>query len=441
MYEWAAGPGRPLEEVVAHQPLLAAPEAPQLRAGHEEDAPHGEPARRLARAVGLGQDRQHLVPAHVQVGEPGLAGAPVVVAGDAPVAGDDEVALEVEQQVVGGHLAAGEEVGRHPVGPVLHLERVGELTMREDVDEEPSAGSEPARHPGQHGLVVAQVLEHLHREDPVEPLRRVEGAGVGGDDRDVAEAARPGPRLDEALLAPAVGDGGDGAAREALGQVKGQRAPAAAQLQQPHPVRHLRPRHRQGQHGVVGGGQVLGPAPPQAAAVLEARAEHLLEEGGRDLVVLLVGGVGPDGDVGGAAGRHPGHPARQAGHRPAGPLLAEPLAQEAPDPEAHQRVWQEAALGQRERPGTGEGRPDAVGRWRWGFMGAAGHGAAPSPGRDGECSSRPRPDRWQVRPGQHLDGCWTKIAHGSRSGRPDEPCGWRPRRATRPPGRGAQGSP
>jgi hypothetical protein len=83
------------------------------------------------------------------------------------------------------------------------------------VDEELAARREPARHPGQHVLVVAQVLEHLHREDPVEPPGGVEDLGVGGDDRDVAEAAGAGPPLDEAPLVAAVRDGRDGGAARA----------------------------------------------------------------------------------------------------------------------------------------------------------------------------------------------------------------------------------
>ena len=107
----------------------------------------------------------------------------------APVLFDAEVVLEVEQQIVGGHLAAGEKVAGHPVVGAFVLVVVGVAAVREDVDEELAAGREPAGDFGKQELVVFHVLEHLDAHDAVELRGDVEDVHVARDDGEILESA------------------------------------------------------------------------------------------------------------------------------------------------------------------------------------------------------------------------------------------------------------
>ena len=61
--------------------------------------------------------------------------------------------------------------------------------MAEDVQEEPPAGGQPGRDALQQPAVVADVLEHLHRDDAVVPPGRGEGVDVRREDGHVGETA------------------------------------------------------------------------------------------------------------------------------------------------------------------------------------------------------------------------------------------------------------
>ena len=103
-----------------------------------------------------------------------------------------------------------------------------------------------------------------------------------------------------------VGHGGDPAAREPLGDEERERSPAAAEVEDAHAVFEARALAGEREHRLFGGGQVVHAVRPQAAAVLEARPQELLEEGRGQLVVLPVGRIlmdreRPGGEGGGVA--------------------------------------------------------------------------------------------------------------------------------------------
>src|SRR6266516_8229139 len=120
------------EAVVRDEPFAPAAVAPQLCAGEEEDAPVGEPGAGAARAVRPGEHLQDGRTIRVQPVDPRLGGAAVVLAADAPVCFEHEIALEPRQEVVRGHRPPGEELPRHPAV----LVGVREWAVREDVAEE-----------------------------------------------------------------------------------------------------------------------------------------------------------------------------------------------------------------------------------------------------------------------------------------------------------------
>ena len=61
-------------------------------------------------------------------------------AADVPVPLDTEILLKVEQQIVRGHLAAGEEITGHPVTGAAVEIVISKLAMGKDMDEELAAG-------------------------------------------------------------------------------------------------------------------------------------------------------------------------------------------------------------------------------------------------------------------------------------------------------------
>jgi hypothetical protein len=128
------------------------------------------------------------------------------------------------------------------------------------------------------------VLEHLDRGDAVETAVGVEDVRVGRDHLDVGGC----PRADELALHRRVGDREDARAGIALGEPQRERAPAAAEIEDLHPVLDPRAAAGQVEHRLFRVRERFDPGRPVARAVLHARTEDELEELGRQLVVLLV---------------------------------------------------------------------------------------------------------------------------------------------------------
>ena len=123
------------------------------------------------------------------------------------------------------------------------------------------------------------------------PLGR-ERVDVGRDDLEI----RVAEAVDECLLRGRVRHGEDPARRVVLGDPAGERAPAAAEVEHVHPVLDPGAGAGEREHRLLGVGERLDAAGPEAARVLAPRPEHELEELGRKLVVLVVRGVRLDCD-------------------------------------------------------------------------------------------------------------------------------------------------
>src|SRR5271165_2159316 len=101
-----------------HQPLLAACVTPKFGAGHKEDSPAHQPSPRFALAssplqicgMGFSEKVEDFLVVAIQVLQPRFRSFLVVLSVEPPVVDDVEIALKIEQQVVAGHDAAGEEV-------------------------------------------------------------------------------------------------------------------------------------------------------------------------------------------------------------------------------------------------------------------------------------------------------------------------------------------
>src|SRR5664279_4255345 len=136
-----------------NHPLLAACVAKKFGAGHEEDAPSYQPLAGLALAVsasqmcgvGVGKKVEDLRAVAVHFLQPRLRSLLIVTAVEPPMVQDVKIALKIQQQIVAGHDAAGEEVPCHPVAGIARLKRIRELPMGEDVDEEQSVRLHPRR--------------------------------------------------------------------------------------------------------------------------------------------------------------------------------------------------------------------------------------------------------------------------------------------------------
>ena len=117
--------------------------------------------------------------------------------------------LEVQGQAGARHDAAGEEVAAHPVVCVAIDEGVRHAAVHEDVQEELSLRSQPPADAREEAPVVAHVLEHLDRHDPVETLVDVEIVHVAGQHLDVAASAPARLCEDELALRLRIGNGDD----------------------------------------------------------------------------------------------------------------------------------------------------------------------------------------------------------------------------------------
>src|SRR4051812_3175672 len=103
------------KQIVAHEPLLAPAIAPKFGAAHVEDSPIGPPFFGLRTSVGLREERHDFRAMRVHIAEPVLGGALIMRAVHFPVGHCLEVVLKLQQQIVRGHLSAGEKITAHPV--------------------------------------------------------------------------------------------------------------------------------------------------------------------------------------------------------------------------------------------------------------------------------------------------------------------------------------
>ena len=150
---------------MADSPLLAAAIAEQLGTGDVEEPPAVDPDLRLGAVDGL-EDVADIIGLAILDGEPGFQRLLVVGAVHHPALLEREIVLIAQQQIIGRHGAAGEEVARHPVVLAFILEGIGVLAMGEDMDEEPAIGLEPSGDAAHERLVIAHMLEHFHRHHP-----------------------------------------------------------------------------------------------------------------------------------------------------------------------------------------------------------------------------------------------------------------------------------
>lgn len=121
-------------------PFVAVFVSPEFCTGHVEAPPPDPPFCGVSFAICFGDERLEYVGVFIHEGEPGVGGFFVVLTRDLPVVIYFEVVLEVEEEVVGGHLSTREKVASHPIGFVFRFIVVGVFMVGEDVDEELSTG-------------------------------------------------------------------------------------------------------------------------------------------------------------------------------------------------------------------------------------------------------------------------------------------------------------
>ena len=215
---------------------------------------------------------------------------------DAPVFLDQQIALEVQQEIVRGHQAAGEEMAAHPVVLAPGLDCIRVLAVRENMDEQPAPGLQPLANPAHQQLVVAHVLEHLHGHNAVEPAVRAEVVHVRGNRFHVLQPPRLLLGLDELPLGRRAGHGQDPRLRKALGHPERKRAPSAPQIENLHAVGKPGAPAHQVQHRFLRRVERVNARRPEAAAVLQPAAEHLPKKRRGQRIALLVPALGVNRD-------------------------------------------------------------------------------------------------------------------------------------------------
>src|SRR3984957_12171657 len=173
---------------MADAPFDAVGVAEQSGGGEEEPAPATHPQRGVA-AVELTKNALDLVTSGIEIGEPVERGALVVGAAPAPFLFDLEQIGILPDQMMARHHAAGEEMLRDPVLPVVAIEQISAGTMGEDVHEEAAIGRQPGFHPRHQLAPVHHVLEHFDRYDAVELPPWIEHIHVRGNDAKIFQSA------------------------------------------------------------------------------------------------------------------------------------------------------------------------------------------------------------------------------------------------------------
>jgi hypothetical protein len=242
------------------------------------------------------------------------------------------------------------------------------FAVAEDVHEQPAVGTQPARDPREQRLDIAHVLEHLDRNHPVEPLPGVEIRRVRGQDPQVPKSTLHGALLDVRPLEARVRKCRDPRGGETPGGPQAERTPAAAELENLHPVGHACARRCQVEHRLLSGIERPGALRPEAAAVFLPRAEDEIEERRGHLVVLQVGGVRRDGDRGGAHRRDERPLPLAPGGRASASELLEGRGEAAADRPAQEEIRDEALLGEADGGAHGpplgnQGMKALVSRW------------------------------------------------------------------------------
>ncbi len=220
----------------------------------------------------------------------------------APFCLDGQGAVDMVDQTVARHDAAGEEMPCDPVGLVGMVEPIGHGAVTEDMQEQPPLRRQPVVHPPQQLRPIGHVFPHLHRYDAVEARGGGKIVHIGSDHAQAEESAPRRLRLDVFTLQQGIRHGGDIRVRKCLGHPQRQRAPAAAQLQDALAVGELGVGGGFPQRPFLGLGQRVG-AVVEAAGIFPPRAEHMGKELRRQLVVLGIRRLRMQGD---RLGRHGG---------------------------------------------------------------------------------------------------------------------------------------
>src|SRR5579863_6755518 len=130
------------QPVMADAPFLAIAVAEQARGGVEEETPAPMPKRR----VGAIEAAQHLVDRRrvaVEVLQPMIGGALVMRAVPPPFLFDRDEIVELADEALARHDAAGEKMLRDPVGAVAGIEAIGRTPVAEDVQKERALRRQP----------------------------------------------------------------------------------------------------------------------------------------------------------------------------------------------------------------------------------------------------------------------------------------------------------
>ena len=222
--------------------------------------------------------------------------------------------------------------------------------MGEDVDEQTSIGPEPPGDIGQELPVILHVLEHFHRDDPVKlPVATggLEAVHVTGDNLQVFEASTEGLPFDVFPLRARVGHAGNPGVRIMSGHPEREGSPAATQLQDGLPIGQTRALACEGEHDVLGLGQAFLEGMIVAARVFKAWTEAQLVEARGNLVVLLVGRRGLNGDRQLRQLPNQPHPVSPLClDIPVGLLLGQSLPQQSADTESDHRIGEDIGLQQ-----------------------------------------------------------------------------------------------
>ncbi len=126
-----------------NEPFVAAIETEQFAASQIEHPPPVEPAIRVL-VVSRCENLHDFSAVRIHIGQPSFSCLLIVNAIPRPLFCQRQIVLEMRQQFVAWHDAAGEKVATHPIAGSFVLEFIGQRFVAEDMHEQFSVFSQPA---------------------------------------------------------------------------------------------------------------------------------------------------------------------------------------------------------------------------------------------------------------------------------------------------------
>ncbi len=117
------------QQVVRDEPLVAAVVAEQFGDGEEENPPAMKPSSSFSLRHIATEDRQYFFTTSIELLEPSLRRAAVVLAAPHLLPDDRQIAIEPLEQISARHDTVAKEMSSHPIAGTVRVEGVAAIAV------------------------------------------------------------------------------------------------------------------------------------------------------------------------------------------------------------------------------------------------------------------------------------------------------------------------